>query len=635
MVDPVSHTADPVATVVETLAAHGRTVEPDVVRAELMGLQGLATEDAVTTLLACYGIVRGQPARTFVKDYSAASVVKEVIGEVRASLSFVLAAGLLAVIPALAVPFAMRFFVDRYVVAGKHAVGPYLVVGLFGAALLTVALMSLQLAVLHRSYLRMSAVGQTGFVWHTLRMRPDELARQAPGDVIARMGAKQRMSVQGGMLFPLAAVNIINATAYALAVWTLDTAMFAATLLVAGLTAIASLRILASRSAKQNRADEAMSDLSATVTQTVSAMESVKAAAWEQSAFQIWSVGRARMAVALSNLGVANQWLVFIPALGLALGLGAVLAIGTWQVIQGDLSLGTLVAAQSFVAMLLESVGLLIYVGALLQSTASAGQQSDAVMRTVLDPESLEPLNPEPVTRLRGDVRLRAISFGYDRQRPALIEDLDLHVPAGHRVALVGASGSGKTTIARLLTGELRPWAGTVEFDDVPRLRLPRSVKSAAIAYVPQRPTLFTGTIHDNLTLWNPEIPDDQVRKAAQDACIEAAILSRPGGYYAMVTADSGFSGGERQRLAIARALAGNPSVLILDEATSALDPVVELQVEQNLRERACTCVVVAHRLSTVRDAQEILVVDAGRIVQRGRFEDIVGEGPFAELMHG
>lgn len=627
--------ADRAAHVVAVLAAHGRSVDIEVVKRELDGLAGLSDEDAVTTLLACYGITDNRPSRLFARDYSAWTVVIGIITQTRAAFAFALITGTLAIVPALAVPFAMRFFVDRYLVAGKEAVGPYLVVGLIGAALITAALMGLQLTVLHRSYLRMSSVGQTAFAWHVLRMRPDHLAARPAGDIIARMNARQRMAVQGGMLFPLAAVNAINAMAFALAIAALDLTMFAATLLVAVITALASLRVLARRSEVQKQTDDAQSRLSATVEQTVTAIESVKAAAWEQAAFEKWSARRARMAITLSNLGIANQWLVFIPSVGLAVGLGAVLAIGTWQVIQGDLSLGTLVAAQSFVAMLLESVGLLIYLGALIQGAASAGRQSDDVLAAVLDPEALDPLTPESVDGLRGDVTLRAVTFGHTRERPPLIKDLELHVPAGHRVALVGPSGSGKTTIARLLTGELRPWAGTIEFDGIPRLRIPRTVKASEIAYVPQEPTLFAGTIHDNLTLWNPDIPDEDVRRAAKDACIDQAILSRPGGYFAQIRGDGGFSGGERQRLAIARALAGNPSVLILDEATSALDPVVEFDVEQNLRARRCTCLVVAHRLSTVRDADEILVMEAGRIVQRGHFDDLAREGLFAELIHG
>ncbi len=625
-----------VEQVVNALAAHGRHVETQTIRQELAGLGGLSDEDATTTLLACYGISPdGAPNRTFTEDVTGRTGILRVARSSRSALIFTTLTALLMIVPTLAVPFGMRFFVDRYLVAGKQSIGPYVIIGLIWAAVVVTALVALQFAVLRRSYLRMSAVGQTGFAWHVLRMRVDDLEAQPAGQIIARMNAEQRLAFTGGTLLPVKVVDAVSVVAFAAALAALNLAMFASTIVAGAFVVLASVFVLRSRATVQVRNDEAMSALSGSVSEMLGALESVKAAAWEQFAFvRLFSL-RSRMAATFSTMALANQWLVFIPAVGLALGLGAVLAIGTWQVIQGSLSLGTLVAAQSFVAMFLESVGGLIYVGSITQSLSSAARQSNSVLQTPLDPEALEPVAAQPVTALTGDVRLRSVTFGYDRSEPPLIEALDLHIPAGQRVALVGSSGSGKTTVARLVTGELRPWSGHVEFDGIPRLQIPRQVKAENVAYVPQQAVLFAGTIRDNLTLWDTTVDDDDVRRAAQDACIESTILARPGGYYAQVSGDGGFSGGERQRLAIARALVSGPKVLILDEATSALDPLVEVEVERNLRRRGCTCLVVAHRLSTVRDADEILVIRDGHVLQRGRFDDIKHEGLFAELIHG
>jgi ABC-type bacteriocin/lantibiotic exporter with double-glycine peptidase domain len=251
-------------------------------------------------------------------------------------------------------------------------------------------------------------------------------------------------------------------------------------------------------------------------------------------------------------------------------------------------------------------------------------------MLTVTEP------NNTPAQRLSGDVSLHEVNFGYGDTPNPLLRDLTLTVGAGRRVALVGPSGSGKTTIAKLMIGELRPWSGYVSLDGVPRLSVPRERRTRDIAYVPQTAALFPGTIRDNLTLWNNDITDEDLGRAARDACIEDTILGRPGAYFhRVVSADGGFSGGELQRLSIARALAGDPRIIVLDEATSALDPIIEALVEANLRQRGVTAIVVAHRLSTIRDADEILVVDKGQIAQRGTYAEISHEGLFAELVHG
>lgn len=630
-------TEEAVQEVVSALASHHRTVAADTVRRELAGLQGLTPQQAVRTALACYGLTEdGQPTRSFVPDARPANTVGRVLREGRPAVLYTVIAGLLGVAPGLAVPLLMRLFVDRYLVAldGNWVVP--IMLGLVGAALVSTVLVYLQYAVLRRSFIRLSAADQAGFAWHVLRMRTDAAEADSPGSVIARMSALQRLAFQGGTLLPLAAVNLINVAAFALALAILDPLIFAAAMLVCLVEILATTRVLNARRRTQMLADKALSDLNAVTTDLVSSAESVKAAAWEQHAFARWVRTRHHTSNLASNLGVANQWLVFIPAFALATGLGVVLGVGALQVIQGDLTLGTLIAAQSFVAMLLESLGMFIFIGTLYQAVVSAGAQADETLRTPLDPEAIAPLDPAPLARIGGSIGLRGVTFGYDPDQEPLIDGLDLDIPAGTRVALVGSSGSGKTTIARLLMGQLRPWSGVVELDGTPRLRIRREVRAAAVSYVPQTPVLFAGTIRDNLTLWDPDVNADALNRATADACIKETILARPGGYYATISGqDGGFSGGEKQRLAIARALVNDPSILILDEATSALDPVVEAEVERNLRARGCTTLVVAHRLSTIRDADEILVIADGRIAQRGRFEDLAREGLFAELING
>jgi ABC-type multidrug transport system fused ATPase/permease subunit len=226
------------------------------------------------------------------------------------------------------------------------------------------------------------------------------------------------------------------------------------------------------------------------------------------------------------------------------------------------------------------------------------------------------------------------VTFGYGRGEPPLIEDFSLAVRPGGRVAIVGASGSGKSTVARLAAGLYRPWSGEILFDGRPREVYGRDHLAASVAYVDQDVSLFEGSVRDNLTLWAPAA-DDVLHAALRDAALDEELAAREGGLDAPLEEGArNLSGGQRQRVEIARALVRDPSVLILDEATSALDPSTEAQVEANLRRRRVTCLVVAHRLSTVRDADEILVLDQGRVVERGRYEELkAANGRFAELV--
>ncbi len=626
-----------VARITAMLAANGRRVPDDDVRHRLAALDGLDGADAEQAVLASYGMgADGTPLPAFVADHGSAAALWSVLRRGRPAVIYVLVAAATAIIPGLAVPLLVRLLLDRYAQGDGPAWLPAVLLGLVLAAVLIAAIRWLQVRVLGRLAVHLNAVGTVGYAWHALRMPVPDIARTGPGALAGRLGAVRGIAYQAGMLIPLAAANALSVVAFAAALTLLSPPLGAVALLMAALSVAASLAVLRTRRAAQDRAARAQVQLYDLTASMMQGIDAIKAPAWERHALHRWVAERERLGSAVSRLGVANQWSALVPSLSLALAMALVLGVGTALVWSGSITVGTLVAAQSFLTMMFAGLALLVWFGTLFQAAAAGVGVVDEVRRQPIDPEVLAttPKDWHGPHRLQGDLTLEGITFCYDRTRPPLVDSLDLRIGRGRRVALVGGSGSGKTTIARLATGELAPWAGRVLIDDRLRIAIPAEVRGRTLAYVPQSPVLVPGTIAENLSLWNPAVTATDIRRAAQDAHIEEAILARRGGFEARVDGgDGGFSGGELQRLAIARALAGNPSMLVLDEATSALDPIVEADVEAALRRRGCTCLVIAHRLSTVRDADEILVIEGGRVVQRGAYEHLAGAGAFGELL--
>jgi ABC-type bacteriocin/lantibiotic exporter with double-glycine peptidase domain len=313
-----------------------------------------------------------------------------------------------------------------------------------------------------------------------------------------------------------------------------------------------------------------------------------------------------------------------------------VLVLGGYEIMAGELTLGMLVAFQTLMASFAQPVAQLTRFGTQIQQLQAFTARLDDVLQQDVDPRFVgERAEAQPERLPGGEIRLEQITFGYAPLEPPLIDGLELAVAPGARIALVGPSGSGKSTVGRIIAGLYRPWSGRVLLDGEAIEDWPPAAVTARLAYVDQEISLFEGTVRENLALWDPTLGDQELIAAAQDAQIHEFIASRPGGYDSRVEEGGrNMSGGQRQRLDLARALARNPSLIVLDEATSALDPVTELRVMEAIRRRGATCVIIAHRLSAIRDADEIIVLDRGRPVERGRHEELMARGgAYASLL--
>ncbi|MDD3483097.1 NHLP family bacteriocin export ABC transporter peptidase/permease/ATPase subunit [Azovibrio restrictus] len=553
------------------------------------------------------------------------------------ALLFLVLAGLFLVLPGLVLPVFSKIFIDDYLIGHLDSWIKPLLLGMGVTAILQGLLIWLQRYYLTRFHAKLAMATSSQFFWHVLRLPVIFYAQRSAGDISSRVAINNRVAelLTGELATTL--LNVLVLLFYAALMFSYDLV-----LTLVGM-AVAVLNVVFLRQVARQRKDVNMKlaadggKLLGTSMNGLQMIETLKASGMESDFFAKWAGHHAKVVNGLQQMGSQGVLLMAVPPLLTALNGVLILSLGGLRVMDGALTMGTLVAFQSLMASFLQPVNQLVALGAGIQEMEGDMKRLDDVLEYAPDPQADPGQAPvaEAPARLEGLVELRQVSFGYSPLEAPLVQDFNLVLRPGTRVALVGASGCGKSTLSRLVMGLYEPWSGAILFDGKPRKEWPRATLVNSLAMVSQEIALFEGSIRDNLCLWDDSIPEEQLVRAAQDACIHDALVTRPGGYDAPVQeGGANFSGGQRQRLEIARALAVNPRVLVLDEATSALDPLTERLLDDNLRRRGCTCLIVAHRLSTIRDCDEIIVLDQGRVVQRGTHEEMrLAPGPYAALM--
>jgi len=587
-----------------------------------------------------------RPGPDFVRGGHRKSLFEALSSRLRGAegvLSIALLASLMVVVPGLLLPALLKTFIDDVLVRGANNWVLPILVGLLLVGIFSTLVTYLQQRhlLLLRTQLAITSASQ--FFWHVLRVPVVFYTQRYVGDVASRVQAcHQLASLLSGPLSSTL-VNIFMIGFYLLVMLLYSVPLTLIVLLVAVLS-LATAMAMRRRLADQNsRLLQQRGKLTGVAMAGLAAIYSLKASGSERDFFASWAGHQTLMVSSQQSLGFSSRILSSAPVwLNQTLG-ASVLGLGGLLIIDGQLTVGALIAFQSMMAHVTGPVQQLVGFTGELQTAKGELQRIDDVLDYPTDPL----LKAQPagggagmaaphIKKLSGSITMRDVSFGYDRLEVPLIQDFSLQVEPGQRIALVGMSGSGKSTLGRLLLGLYAPTAGEILYDGMPLAAIPRHVFTASVAAVDQDIKLLPGSVLDNLRLWNTTISEADVVQAAKDACIHEVIAARPGAYASQVgVAGPSFSGGQAQRLEIARALAHDPSILVLDEATAALEPITEQRIDANLRQRGCTCIIIAHRLSTIRDSDEIIVLDRGKVVERGDHDSLVARrGRYYELVN-
>ena len=553
-------------------------------------------------------------------------LVKRLGGEGPA-LTYLVVAGLALAVPVTLAPMALQGYVDRVVMSGFTEWIPVTIATLVVATVLALWLSWWQGAVARRLSLDLSQRQAVEFMGHALRLPIPFFAQRYAGDIAARVHLVDSVAQAAATRIIPAVLGLVTAAAVGVLLFFYSWVL-ALVVIAAGLVVVVSIRVSSRwRQEATARLARDVGTYTGAVAYGLSSMETIKSAGTGDEFFMAAAGHHARLVNAQARLVMPSTWLTALPALMSGIASAIVVAAGGLLVAASHLSAGGYVAMLALLPLFLGPLATWTALGVTVQQVRVALDRIDDLLDHPIDPMTRDVSEPAVPAIEEARLDLHEVTFGYSRTTGPLVRDFSVTLEPGRSVAIVGASGSGKSTIGRLAVGLLKPWSGTVLLDGTPLDELgTRRVES--MAYVDQDIVLFEGTVRDNIALFDASVPDEAIVAAAKAAGLHDDIAMRPGGYEAPVAqGGANFSGGQRQRMEIARALAHRARLIVLDEATSALDPIVEDHVMRSLRATGAGLLVIAHRLSTVRDCDEIIVIDHGVVLERGPHDALMAAG--------
>jgi len=581
-----------------------------------------------------------EPGENFVpegKKKGALDYVKERFKGLGTMVAFVVLSTCISSLLSVISPGFNRIFYDRLLTGQNPEWVRGFLIAFAGLAFLQVVISYIRTLYNFRINGKMDVVGSSTFMWKILRLPMEFYSQRMAGDILSRQNSNA--SIANTLVETIAPLflNTIMMVFYFIVMIRYNVVLTIVAL-VSTLTNMVVSRFIAKKRINATRvAVRDSGKLYGTTMAGIEMIETIKASGSENGFFERWAGYQASSNEGDVKYSLAGAYLGLIPNIVSLIATSTITGIGLYLTMKGDFTLGMISAFQGYLSGFTAPVSSLISASQTIQEMTTDIERIDDVMKYPDDEVFNAKASDENAdySKLSGRVELKNVTFGYAKLADPLIKDFSMSLKPGSRVAFVGSSGCGKSTLSKLISGLVQPWSGEILFDGKPMSEIDRSVFTSSLAVVDQDIIIFEDSIKDNIKMWDDSIEDFEVVLAARDAQIHSDIMQRQDGFdYKLTEGGKDFSGGQRQRMEIARVLAQDPTICILDEATSALDAKTEYEVIKAIKDRGITTIIVAHRLSTIRDCDEIIVLDHGEVVERGTHDELMAlNGRYTQLI--